>query len=197
MGVGNDTGMPWVQGPPGLAEPQGPPPEPNCALTLREAKERHQCRVCGESTVRGTSLPIVLNYGREHGHGPCLERLATQDEEHSVTTQPEPLATQNPSASDGIPLNPLDPVDARVEGDVRPNYYRVRLQARVVDTQEVVEVEVECFQMIRSLNLGFFEGSLLKYLWRAGRKTRERLSDARKVLTYAKQCLDDVLAEEG
>jgi hypothetical protein len=46
-------------------------------------------------------------------------------------------------------------------------------------------VEVECQDLIEALGLGFNEGNVLKYLFRAGHKTPARLDDLRKVLTYA------------
>lgn len=75
-----------------------------------------------------------------------------------------------------------------VEGELRPNYYRVRCWATLANGQRA-EVVVECFDMIHALKLGFWEGNILKYLWRTGRKTVERRPDLRKVLTYAKQAL--------
>lgn len=75
-------------------------------------------------------------------------------------------------------------------GQNRPNYYRVNIPATRQDTGERITVEVECFDVISALGLGFYEGNLLKYLWRTGRKYKERRSDLRKVLTYARQALE-------
>ena len=86
---------------------------------------------------------------------------------------------------------------------LRPDYYKVTLRKKIaVDRAGIVDVDVEVqpFDIIRALGLSFFEGSLLKYLWRKDKKSQDpadRVSDARKVLTYAQQVLDDAIAAEG
>lgn len=59
----------------------------------------------------------------------------------------------------------------------RPNYYRVKLP----DGHEV-----ECFDVIEALGFdeSFNLGNVLKYLWRAGRKTPDALADLQKATTY-------------
>lgn len=83
--------------------------------------------------------------------------------------------------------------------ELRPDYYRVTLRkrGRMIEGANIdvlVDVEVQPFDIIRALGLDFFAGSLLKYLWRRDRKSQDpadRLADARKVLTYAQQIVDD------
>lgn len=179
-----------------LAAPQARP-ERFCQLTLEAAKELGQCRVCGLTTRDGRDMPVKLSYGREHAHMGCLERLSRQPENnvtepHSAFSHPYPGSTDAQEASASV----RSVVDERVQGELRPNYYRVRVPAVESDTGRLVVVEVECFQMIRALGLGFFDGNVLKYLWRAGRKTKSRLEDAKKVLTYAKQALLTLENEE-
>ena len=45
---------------------------------------------------------------------------------------------------------------------------------------------IDCLDVIQALELNFSLGSALKYLWRAGRKTPDRLQDLEK----ARDCLD-------
>jgi len=61
--------------------------------------------------------------------------------------------------------------------DTRPNYYRVKLR----DGREV-----ECFDLIEALGFdeSFNLGNVLKYLWRAGRKTPDALADLQKAARY-------------
>lgn len=183
--------IPWARKPPHvedlnrLAVPQGIP-DPHCNLSLEDAKDRGLCRVCGESTRIEVRKLVVMNRGEEHAHADCLKWLKSKTEGTPMNTD----LSEGPAPDEEARV-----VDARIAGDVRPNYYRVPMLAARVDTGEVVEVEVECFQMIRALGLGFFDGNVLKYLWRAGRKTKDRLADAKKVLTYARQALND--AEAG
>lgn len=88
--------------------------------------------------------------------------------------------------------------------ELRPDYYKVTIRKRVhvrdvapspfAEATIDVDVEVQPFDIIRALGLDFFAGSLLKYLWRHDRKSQDpadRLADARKVLTYAQQIVDD------
>lgn len=63
---------------------------------------------------------------------------------------------------------------------MRPQYYRVKV--READTPR--QVEIECLDVIDALNLGFNLGNVLKYLWRAGRKTPDALDDLKKARTY-------------
>lgn len=44
--------------------------------------------------------------------------------------------------------------------------------------------EVECRELCRSLALPFSLANVLKYLWRAGRKTPDKLKDLRKARAY-------------
>lgn len=76
--------------------------------------------------------------------------------------------------------------------ELRPNYYRVLVRARDPKTGEFLPepVEVECFDLIDALGLGFYEGNVLKYLMRAGRKDEDdatRDKDLLKVSTYGVQ----------
>jgi hypothetical protein len=47
------------------------PPEMH---SLDYAKKWRVCRICGESTIDGSNLPIKLSYGEEHAHQSCLLR---------------------------------------------------------------------------------------------------------------------------
>lgn len=44
--------------------------------------------------------------------------------------------------------------------------------------------KVECIDVIHGLGLSYNMGNALKYIWRCGRKTEDRLTDLRKALTY-------------
>jgi hypothetical protein len=44
--------------------------------------------------------------------------------------------------------------------------------------------EVECRELARALALPFSLANVLKYLWRAGRKTPDKLKDLRKARAY-------------
>jgi hypothetical protein len=64
---------------------------------------------------------------------------------------------------------------------IRPNYYRAVVQG----------VEVECFELIDALDLDFYLGNALKYLWRAGKKEgASKISDLKKIRTYIDQALE-------
>lgn len=89
------------------------------------------------------------------------------------------------------------------EQELRPDYYKVFIEREVkvaggnLDTFVTVRIEIQPFDVIRALGLSFFEGSLLKYLWRKDKKSQdpeERVRDARKVLTYAQQALVDAIS---
>lgn len=72
---------------------------------------------------------------------------------------------------------------------LRPSYYRVVVQAiRDLGAAgvEKLSVEVECFDLIEALGFdaSFNLGNVLKYLWRAGRKTPDALEDLKKARTY-------------
>ncbi len=69
--------------------------------------------------------------------------------------------------------------------DIRPDYYRVRVKCSDGGSHEV-----ECFALIDALGLDFYLGNALKYLFRIGRKSPDRVSDMRKVKTYAQQALE-------
>jgi hypothetical protein len=74
--------------------------------------------------------------------------------------------------------------------DIRPNYYKTKVLATVPGSAEKVEVEVECFDLIDALGGGFYFGNALKYLFRAGRKTKDRAVDLRKTITYCGQVIE-------
>ncbi len=73
----------------------------------------------------------------------------------------------------------------------RPNYYRVKCWATFQG--ERVEVEVECFDMIDALGFdkSFSLGNLLKYIWRAGRKTLDTREDLSKARVYLDREIQD------
>lgn len=58
---------------------------------------------------------------------------------------------------------------------VKPSHYVVALK----DGREL-----QCREVIRALDLPFALANVLKYLWRAGRKTPDRLTDLRKAAAY-------------
>jgi len=65
---------------------------------------------------------------------------------------------------------------------MRPNYYRIK-----VPTTRGEIVEVECLDLIDALGLGFNLGNVLKYVWRAGRKTPDAAEDLRKACVYLRR----------
>lgn len=62
---------------------------------------------------------------------------------------------------------------------VRPDYY-----VATVMVEGGQPVDIECVDVIDALGLGFRLGSALKYLWRAGKKTPDRVSDLKKARTF-------------
>lgn len=50
--------------------------------------------------------------------------------------------------------------------------------------------EIECREVIRALGLNFALANVLKYLWRAGRKTPDRAQDLRKAADYLADEID-------
>jgi len=71
--------------------------------------------------------------------------------------------------------------------DTRPDYYKVEVRAACDDGEERV-VSVECFDLIDALDLNFYLGNALKYLFRAGRKpSAAREEDLLKCATYCRQ----------
>lgn len=69
----------------------------------------------------------------------------------------------------------------------RPNYYRTSMRVKHAKLDEDGYVaDVECFDAIDALGFdkSFALGNVLKYLWRAGRKTPDALADLKKALVY-------------
>lgn len=56
---------------------------------------------------------------------------------------------------------------------------------------------VECMMLIRALGLPFALANVLKYVWRAGKKTPERLSDLKKAAVYLADEIRAIEQEEG
>lgn len=90
-----------------------------------------------------------------------------------------------------------------MSGEVRPTYYKATLRVEASNVEMVgghaYIHDVQPFHIIRALKLDFFGGSALKYLWRLGRKSlekEERLSDAKKALTYIQQVINDIEEEK-
>lgn len=73
---------------------------------------------------------------------------------------------------------------------MRPSYYRVEVRARVPGLPRLDRAEVECFDLVDALGLGFYEGNALKYMFRLGRKTADRGADLRKAATYLAQAVE-------
>ena len=71
---------------------------------------------------------------------------------------------------------------------MRPNYYKVTVWAKSKGAR--IEVELECFELIRALRFDFFLGNALKYLFRLGRKTENKPKDLKKTIVYCQQALD-------
>lgn len=69
--------------------------------------------------------------------------------------------------------------------EIRPNYYKITYKDGIGN-----EHTVECFEIIEALNLNFLEGNILKYLWRCGRKTPDKVEDLKKIITYATKALE-------
>lgn len=80
--------------------------------------------------------------------------------------------------------------------ELRPNYYRVPVRVGVIpstDREHLVLMELECFDLIDALQLGYYAGNALKYLFRAGRKHCEGKSsvlDIRKSFTFLQQAIE-------
>ncbi len=74
--------------------------------------------------------------------------------------------------------------------EIRPNYYKVKVPVRYADGTPISGGQVECFDLIDALEMDFYQGNALKYLFRAGRKTESKVEDMRKVHTYIKQWLE-------
>ena len=73
---------------------------------------------------------------------------------------------------------------------MRPDYYKVKVRAKIEGFPTKTEAEIECFDLIDSLGLDFYLGNTLKYLWRAGRKTASPLDDIKKAATYLNQAVE-------
>ena len=67
------------------------------------------------------------------------------------------------------------------EPDPRPSYYSLTVKSNVVAGGFAA---IECFDVIEGLEFGFNLGNVLKYLWRAGRKTPDALQDLKKARVY-------------
>lgn len=76
--------------------------------------------------------------------------------------------------------------------DIRPSYYQAEVRAMVgQDASQEEMVFVECFDLIDALELDFYLGNALKYLWRAGKKDgAPKLSDLKKIKTYIGQAIE-------
>jgi hypothetical protein len=70
----------------------------------------------------------------------------------------------------------MAPHDMKKPGHLeeRP-YYTVRMSNGV---------SVECMMLIRALGLPFALANVVKYVWRAGKKTPNRLDDLKKAAVY-------------
>lgn len=72
-----------------------------------------------------------------------------------------------------IKVDRLELVSARLlDNPIQPNYYKLE------------EPISECTELINKLDLNFNLGNAIKYLWRAGRKTPDRLEDLKKAKQY-------------
>jgi len=74
-----------------------------------------------------------------------------------------------------------------VDDVTKPRHYVVTLHGR----------EVECREVIRALDLPFALANVLKYLWRAGRKTPDRLTDLRKAAAYLADEIDALACSQS
>lgn len=73
----------------------------------------------------------------------------------------------------------------------RPNYYRAQVEVRLNPEDDgTVEGELECFDLIDALDLSFYTGNAMKYLFRAGKKSPDVAGDLKKAITYLKQELE-------
>lgn len=82
---------------------------------------------------------------------------------------------------------------------IRPNYYRIRCKARLLgnlnEARASTEVEIEAQDLIEAFgkwNLG----NIIKYLFRAGRKSSSIKDDIKKIITYATFALQEIEEEE-
>lgn len=80
-------------------------------------------------------------------------------------------------------------VMAEKEAEIRPDYYKVKVRAYDESGKPLGNVVVECFDLIFALGLNFWSGNALKYLFRAGKKSKTDATstDLRKASTY---CLE-------
>jgi len=70
---------------------------------------------------------------------------------------------------------------------MRPNYYKVEVM--VYRGGEKFSAQLECFDLIDALGGGFYMGNAIKYLFRAGRKAKDRAKDLTKCITYIRQVM--------
>lgn len=80
----------------------------------------------------------------------------------------------------------------------RPNYYRVPCLVRLPDDdaqRAQTAALVECQDLIEALDLDFNCGNTLKYLFRCGRKTPDRIEDLRKARIYLDFAIDALTRE--
>ncbi len=89
--------------------------------------------------------------------------------------------------------------------EIRPNYYRVKVYARAIDSHGNVSqerrastlVELEVIDLIEALGNHFYIGSAIKHLIRAGKKSPDKLEDLRKAATHAGLAADEVTQLEA
>jgi len=75
-----------------------------------------------------------------------------------------------------------------VTTELRMNYYKANVKVGQQDAS-TGKADVECFDVIDALGLDFYTGNVLKYLWRAGKKSPNSLEDLKKALTYLNQAI--------
>jgi dUTP pyrophosphatase len=72
-----------------------------------------------------------------------------------------------------------------------PHYYAADLPA----WRTRPATTIYCWEVTRALKLDFELGNAFKYLWRAGRKTDDRLADLKKAREYLNQAIESI--EQG
>lgn len=54
-------------------------------------------------------------------------------------------------------------------------------------------VDVECIDVVEALGLGFCIGNALKYVWRAGKKSKSPITDLKKAVWYLNRAIDHLV----
>lgn len=143
----------------------------------------------------------ALNNGREWVIDDGFSWLPQRDwGDKPVTLRyvPSDLRLTPPSAPPPPPPPSTTPPPPSTTPTTRPNYYRVPCLVRLLDDdaqRAQTAALVECQDLIEALDLDFNCGNTLKYLFRCGRKTPDRIDDLRKARIYLDFAIDALTRE--